>query len=57
MMEKTQPFKQMFLGKVVISQQKSETTSMLVSILVSTQSGLRTLISDQKPLNEYRREA
>jgi hypothetical protein len=47
----------MFLGKVVISQQKSETTSMLVSILVSTQSGLRTLISDQKPLNEYRREA
>jgi hypothetical protein len=39
----------MLLGKLVIYLQKTETRSMPITVLESTQSGLRTLISDPKP--------
>jgi hypothetical protein len=51
MMEKSQPLQQMLLEKVVICLEKTETRSMIHAchpVLVSTQSELRTLISDLK---------
>jgi hypothetical protein len=51
------------LGKVVICLQKTEIRPLPVTehylilvVLVSTQSGLRTLISDLKPYSLYRKE-
>jgi hypothetical protein len=50
MMEKRQPLQQMFLGKVVICLQKTETRFIVYHpVLLSTQTGLGTLTSDPKP--------
>jgi hypothetical protein len=49
-MEDRHPPQQMLLGKVVVYLQKTESKSLTVTpVLVSTQSGLRTLTSDLKP--------
>jgi hypothetical protein len=47
MMENRQPLQQMLLGKVVICLQKTETRDYH-PVLLSTQNGSRTLISDLK---------
>jgi hypothetical protein len=48
MNEKRQPFQKMLLGKVVIHLQKTEARYAYHPVLVSTQNGLRTLITDPK---------
>jgi hypothetical protein len=48
LMEKRQPLQQMLLGKVVIHLQETKIRSMSYPVLVSTQNGSRTLISDPK---------
>jgi hypothetical protein len=58
--KKRQPLKQMLLGKVVIFLKKTETRSMhqcLSPVLLSSQSGLRTLISDLKTLKQVQGRA
>jgi hypothetical protein len=49
MMEKRQPLQQKVLEKLDIHPQKIETRFMFITLYVSTQGGLRTLISDLRP--------
>jgi hypothetical protein len=52
MMEKKQPLQQMLLGKVVIHLQKNMIIHVYHPVLVSTQNGSRTFISDLKLVQE-----